>query len=298
MQKIKLKNKKPLISITLMARDSGPILDELLKRLASQSVEWSYELVVLYFGKGQNTLNRLKKYNSKVIKIKPDEFLYDKSRDLVCGSASGEYIVTISVDALPNNSRWLQELISPMVSGKADVVQGELKCPKYGDSNYPNFFYWENNYWQYYSSEGEDFIKKYGNLGFSCVNLAFKKKVWENTGFTGVSYCEDKVFQKRVFEAGYISVYSKNAVMLHAHSYTNIKKLFQRIANEGLGWKNIGENYGIRLLLKDIFRIDMHLLAINAFLKKKLKYNSEIWFFFIRPIALYWGNKFLKTVYK
>ncbi len=289
---------KPLISITLLVRDSGPILDELLKRLATQDIEWSYELVVLYFGKSEETLRRLKQHTSKITQIHPNEFYYDSSRDLVCSLASGEYIVTISVDALPINSDWLKELILPMVSGKADVVQGELKCPKHDDPNYPNFFYWENNYWQYYSSEGKDFIKKYGNLGLSCVNLAFRKKVWEKTRFKGAHYCEDKIFQKRVFKAGYISIYNKNAAMLHAHSYTSIKKLFQRTANEGLGWKNVGENYGMRLLLKDVFRIDMHLLAVNAFLKKKLKYNSEIWFFFIRPIALYWGNKFLKTAYK
>lgn len=289
---------KNLISITLLVRDSGPILDEFLKRLAIQEVKWSYELVVVYFGKGEETLKRLKRHTSKIIKIHPEEFHYDSGRDLVCSIASGKYIVTVSVDALPANSHWLQELILPMVSGKADIVQGKLRCPNPGDNNYPNFFYWENNYWQYYSSEGENFIKKYGNLGLSCVNLAFRKKVWEKTGFKDAPYCEDKIFQKRALEAGYTSIYNENAVMLHAHSYTNIKKLFQRIANEGLGWKNIGENYGIRLLLKDIFRIDMHLLTINALLKKKLKYNSEIWFFFIRPIALYWGNKFLKTVYK
>lgn len=290
---------KPLISIIVMVRDSGPILDELLLRLAAQEINLPYELVFLYFGQGTETLKKLKNYKSKskIVQIRPEEFSFDGSRDLVCSHASGEYVVTISVDALPLNSYWLQELILPMISGKADVVQGEIKCPEDNDPNYPNFFYWENNYWQYYTSEGKQFIKKYGNLGFSCVNLAFRQKVWEKTGFKGVSYCEDKIFQKRVFELGYKSVYNEKAIMLHAHSYPTIKKLFQRIANEGLGWKEVGDNYGIVLLLKDIFRIDMHWLAIKALLRKKLKYNSEIWFFFIRPIALYWGNKYLKTAY-
>ncbi|MEK7558673.1 MAG: glycosyltransferase [Patescibacteria group bacterium] len=288
---------KPLISVTIMIRDTGPILDELLKRLAAQDIKWSYELVVLYFGKGRKTLKRLIPHVSRIIQIRPEEFDCGRSRDLVCSLALGKYIVTLSVDALPVDESWLQELISPLVFNKADVVQGELRCPNSDDPNYPNFFYWENNYILYYSSEEKRFLKKYGDFGFSCVNLAFRKKVWENSRFTGASYCEDKLFQKRVFKAGYVSVYNPKAVMLHAHSYTKVKKLFQRIANEGLGWKEVGENYGIGLLLKDFFRIDMHLLAINAFFKKRLKYNSEILFFFIRPIALYWGNKFRKTIY-
>lgn len=85
--------------------------------------------------------------------------------------------------------------------------------------------------------------------------------------------------------------------MLHAHSYPTVKKLFERCANEGLGWKDIGEHYGIALFLKDILRFDMHFLAVSKFMQNKLKYNSEIFFFIIRPIALYWGNNHLKKIY-
>lgn len=269
---------KSSISVTVLVSDSGPILDELLLRLSIQKVNLPFELVFLYFGKGVKTLNKLKHYSSKIIQIKPKEFTFGGSRELVCSHTSGNYIVTISVDALPINSNWLQELILPMVSGNADVVQGELECPKQGDKNYPIFFYWESNYSVYYSSEGKDFIKKYGNVGLSCVNLAFRRTVWEKTGFKGVSYSEDKLFQKRVFDAGYNIVYNPKALMLHAHAYKNISQLFQRVANEGLGWKEVGVNYGIGLFLKDILRIDMHWLAIRAFFTNKLKYNSETFF--------------------
>lgn len=288
---------KDLISITIMIRDSGPILDEFLKRLKKQKMELSYELVVLYYGQGTDTLERLKKFSAKIIQIPPKRFNLGISRDLVCKNTSGKYIVTVSVDALPTNNLWLHELISPMISGKADIVQGSQKCPKHGDKNYPNFFYWERNYNFFYSSEGKNFINKYGNIGLSCVNLGFKKNVWEKGGFSGVTYCEDKIFQRRAYDAGYISLFNKKAVTLHAHSYTTIKSLFNRVSNEGLGWKQVGEKYGINLLIKDIFRIDLHLLALKAILKNKLKYKSEILFFFIRPIALFWGNNFAKKVY-
>lgn len=288
---------KDLISVTIMVRDSGPILDEFLKRLSKQKVKLPHELIVLYYGRGIDTLKRLQSFSSKIIQIPPKKFDFGISRDLVCKNALGKYIVTVSVDALPTNSLWLQELITPMVSGKADIVQGKQKCPKHGDPNYPNFFYWERDYKFFYTSEEKRFIKRYGNVGLSCVNLAFRKKVWKNGGFKGVSYCEDKIFQKRAYNAGYTSVFNKKAVMLHAHSYPTIRALFQRVSNEGLGWKQVGEQYGIGLFLKDIFRIDLHLLALKAVLKNKLKYKSEILFFFIRPIALYWGNHFANSIY-
>ena len=286
-----------LISVTIMVRDSGSILEEFLKRLKKQKVELPYELVVLYYGQGTDTLKRLKPFSPKIVQIPPKNFNLGISRDLVCKNAAGKYIVTVSVDALPTNSLWLHELISPMISGKADIVQGSQKCPEHGDPNYPNFFYWERNYNFFYSSEGKRFINQYGKIGLSCVNMAFRKEVWERSGFSGVSYCEDKIFQKRAYEAGYISIFKNKALTLHAHPYPTVKALFQRISNEGLGWKEVGEKYGIDLLLKDMFRIDLFFLALTAIRRNKLKHMSEIFFFLIRPIALYWGNNFAKNVY-
>lgn len=288
---------KDLISVTIMVRDSDQILDEFLKRLKKQKVELSYELVALYYGQGTDTLKRLRPFSSKIIQIPPKDFNLGISRDLVCKNTVGKYIVTVSVDALPTSNLWLHELISPMLLGKADIVQGGQKCPMHGDPNYHNFFYWERNYNFFYSSEGKRFINRYGNIGLSCVNMAFRKEVWERSGFSGASYCEDKIFQKRAYEAGYTGLFNNKALTLHAHSYPTIKALFRRISNEGLGWKEVGEKYGIDLFLKDISRIDLHLLALKAMLKNKLKYKSEVLFFLIRPIALYWGSNFAKNVY-
>ncbi len=288
---------KNLVSITIMIRDSGPILEEFLKRLAQQKTEFPYELVILYYGQGVDTLKRLQSASPKIIQISPKEFHLGISRDLVCQNTSGKYVVTVSLDALPTNSHWLQELIAPMVFNKIYIVQGGQECPNQRDLNYPNFFYWERDYNFFYTSEGKEFYKKYGSIGLSCVNMAFRKKVWENGGFNGVSYCEDKIFQKRAYIAGYKSIFNKNAVVLHAHSYPTIKSLFGRVSNEGLGWKELGEKYGIKLLLKDIFRVKLHLLALETLLKGKLKYPSEVLFFLIRPVALYWGSNFAKTIY-
>jgi len=295
---------KPLVSITILVRDTGAILDEFLLRLKSQVTNYSYELVVIYFGDGKKTYNKVKLCASKIKKIKKEDFNYGETRDLACRLASGKYIVSVSVDALPINKFWLQNLIEPLVLKKADVVQGVLQCPNSDDLNYLNFFYWERNYWFYFTSEGGSFLKRNSNFksnnifGLSCVNLAFTKEVWKETGFSGARYCEDKVFQKKAFEKGYKFIYQKNSIVLHAHSYKTIYSLFKRCSNEGLGWRDIGSNYGIYLLLKDIFRLDIQFLTLRALLKKDLKFLSEALFVLIRPIGLFWGNKFAKSVYQ
>ena len=187
--------------------------------------------------------------------------------------------------------------MEPLKSGAADVVQGDIACPKKGDPNFPEFFYWERSFMFYFTSEGNHFIKKYGNIGFSCINLAFRKDVWKNGGFGGVSYCEDKMFQKRAITANFTCTYSKKALVIHAHSYKTVSALVKRISNEGMGWKQVGENYGVGLLVKDLLRMDLHIYAIRAFFRHDLKYNSEIFFIILRPITLFWGNHFAKRVY-
>lgn len=286
-----------LISVAIMVRDSGNILEEFLRRLNAQKTPIPFELVALYYGEKDETYNKLKVFTKNIKRIYPNEFVIGKSRDLVCSLAHGNYIITPSVDALPTNTHWLRDLVNPLKSGIADVVQGNIMCPKRGDPNYPDFFYWERNFMFYFTSEGNRFIKKYGNIGFSCINLAFKKSVWENGGFSGASYCEDKMFQKRAITANFTCIYSKKAKVIHAHSYKTVGALVKRISNEGLGWKQVGENYGVELLIKDLLRIELHIHAIRASFRHDFKYNSEVFFILLRPIALFWGNHFAKRVY-
>lgn len=288
---------RDLISVAIMVRDSGSILDEFLRRLKAQETPIPYELVALYYGVGDETYKKLQAFTKNIKRIHPDEFDIGKCRDLVCSLAHGNYIIAPSIDALPASKHWLKELVEPLRSGVADVVQGDIACPKKGDTNYPDFFYWERNFMFYFTSEGNNFIKKYGNIGFSCINLAFRKNVWKNGGFGGVSYCEDKIFQKRAIMANFTCTYSKKALVIHAHSYKTVNALVKRISNEGVGWKQVGENYGVGLLVKDLLRIDLHMHATRAFFRGDLKYNSEFFFITLRPVALFWGNHFAKRIY-
>lgn len=294
---------KPLISIAFMLKYWGPTLDEFFKRLKSQKLKYRYEIVVAYYGKDDELYKKLKVIATKVKRIKPEEYNCGSTRDLACQASSGKYIVTLSVDSLPVNNEWLKNMVEPLIKKETDVVQGRVQCPKKGDPNYRDFFYWERDFGFYFTREGQEFYKKhgdfgeYGYFGFAAPNLSFTKKVWEKTRFSGVKYNGDNIFQKRVSGNKFRVIYKDDAVVLHAHSYKTIKSLFNRCSNEGLGWKDLGEKYGVAKMLKDICRLDMHMKAIRALIKGELKFKSELFFIFIRPVALYWGNNYAKSLY-
>lgn len=294
---------KPLVTIAFSIGFWGPTADEFFKRIKSQKIKYPYEIVAVYHGSDEKLYKKLKTLVSKIVRIKPEEYNGGATRDLACSLASGDYIANLGVDSIPLNSSWLKNMVEPLMDDSADVVQGMMQCPERDYSDYPDFFYWEREFGFYFTSEGQSFFKKYGFFGkygywgFAAPNLSFKKAVWKNTGFSGARYNEDKIFQKRVVDGNFKSVLKENAIVLHAHLYTTVKSLFNRCSNEGIGWKELGENYGFLTMLKDISRIDLHLKALKAYMFGDIQYKSELFFIFIRPIAVYWGNHYAKTIY-
>lgn len=294
---------KPLVSIVFPLRYWGPTVDKFFEVIKSQKLEYPYEIVTVYCGNDDKVFEKVRSLSTVVNRIAPEDYSCGTTRDLSCQISRGNYIVTVSVDTIPLNNKWLKNMVEPLINNEADVVQGKIQCPHKGDPSYPDFFYWENDYGFYFTSEGKNFFKKYGDFGsygsfgLAAPNLAFKREVWKKTGFSGIRYNEDNIFQKRVYENKFKAIYVDDAVVLHAHSYKSIKSLFSRCSNEGFAWKDLGEKYEFSTMLKDIFRLDLQLKVIIALIEGKLKYIPEVFFISIRPIGLFWGSNFAKSLY-
>jgi glycosyltransferase involved in cell wall biosynthesis len=281
----------------------GVTLDEFYKKIRSQKIKYPYEIVVAYYGKDEELYKKIKSLSTTVVRQKPENYNCGRTRDLACKAARGKYIVTVSPDSIPLNNKWLINMIEPLIKGEAQVVQGNVQCPKKGNPNYPDFFYWEKDFGFYFTSEGKEFFKKYGNVsdygsyGLAAPNLAFTKNVWKNTGFSGVRYNGDNIFQKRISIKHYRALYKDDATVLHAHSYKKIRSLFNRCSNEGLAWADLHYKYDFLTMLKDISKINLHIKAIRAFISGELKYPAEVFFIWIRPFGLFWGSNFAKNLY-
>ncbi len=308
---------KDLVSVTFMMAYWGPIVDEFFRRIKQQKTSFPVEVVAVYLGSDDGSFKKLQTHADKTLRLSKDDYPqevlndlasnisssdYFSTRDIACEIASGNYLVTMSIDALPADEHWLENIARPLIKGKADIVQGEVQCPDDDSPHHPDFFYWERDYKLYFTSEAKDFYKKYGHFeggdwGFSGLNIAFTKELWEKTGFDGARYNDDNVFQKKAWAHQPKIVYEESAVVLHAHSYKTIRSLFNRSSNEGLGWKDLRVNYSLIDLLYDMTRIDLHLETLKVLLAGKLKYASEILFHFIRPMGLYWGNHFATSLY-
>ncbi len=280
---------RPLVSIVILTKNGGETLLRSIESIFSQRCDFNFEVIAVDSGTTEKTLDMLKNYPVKVVKIRLEDFSFGPTRDFAFSKTSGEYIVTLSQDVIPVSDRWLEYLVTPLTEDVADIVQGHTILPQ-GD----NFFLWERKKLFYFTQEGRDFVVKYGGISLSCTNLAMKRGVWEKIKFGNAPMNEDKAFQKKAFLAGHRILVAKKATAFHGHQYS-LKSLIKRCENEGFGWKYVGVRYPFSKLVADLTQRWIYGVWIRALLKREIKNFAEFLFIFIRPLFLFKGNIFNRS---
>ena len=278
-----------LVSVVFLTKNGGYLLEEALQAISNQELppNLQYEILAVDSGSEDSTVEILNQYGVKTCSIQPLEFNFGKTRDLAFGLARGEILISLSQDAVPSNSHWLTNLITPLFADRQIALVQGLEFPR-SDCN----FYWSRLGLFYFTRETRQWINSYGT-GVSFVGCAIRRSAWENCKLGLVEMSEDKVFQKKLIDIGYKIVAVEDAVYYHSHDYT-LKSLVLRCKNEGLGWKHVGVNYSIRDMLLDLFNIHIHTELVKALLNKQIHSMQELFFPIIRPIFIFLGNHYSK----
>jgi len=102
---------------------------------------------------------------------------------------------------------------------------------------------------------------------------------------------EDKKWQVEVTEAGFEIAMSPDALVHHTHVYP-MRSLLRRCASDGYGWRTLGERYTFSAMASDmVHRRTLRELA-SGLRHRRVSSASELFFPWLRPAALYWGNRF------
>jgi rhamnosyltransferase len=285
----------PIISIILLTKNGGNLFNACLESIFLQDINLPYEVIIVDSGSTDNTLEFISQYPVQLYKIAPEKFCFGPTRDYAFAQAKGQYLVTLSQDVVPANRDWLTNITAPLIADTADVVQGLTLIPEHKGSYDRDIFFWEKKGFFYFTSEGNEFIKKYGNIPLSCCSLAIKKRVWAETGFGDALMNEDKAIQKKLAEKNYRMVFAKDSLAYHGHNY-NLVSLIKRCENEGFGWKCIGVSYSFSQMLNDLkLKKNLYNFFKESLRKKEINSAAELLFLFVRPIFVYKGNRFGKA---
>lgn len=265
----------PRVSVGILTRNAGRLFGRVLDALASQVTPWPFEIVILDSASKDGTDALAASRGVNVVPYRPKKFRFGVARDTLFENCRGEVIVTISQDVVPANPDWLLALVSPILEGRADACVGPQDPPpgKYT-------FYWDYN-GSWLRSVAIAFDQANGKIAISCADLALRRSTWERLRFGDVEAIEDRVMQVKLHQSGCRMMYVREALSYHGHDYT-WKELYNRNGSFAMGWAQLGWPYTFKRLLRDLMQPNRYLIAIDAFMQRKLVSWKEL----LYPVAM------------
>jgi len=284
----------PEISIVIPTLNGGDDLRRCFAAIQAQKTQRPFEIICVDSGSTSDDVAMIVANNACLISIDKSNFNHGLTRDLGASRARGQYLVFLNQDAVPADENWLDTLLAPLTDQNttAAAVQGAIAERPEPEHR----FYWDSCGSRFYfTRESEQWISRYEGIGFSTVHCAIRKAVWERYPFGWSPIMEDKKWQREIVEAGYQIEVATQALVHHTHNY-GLRSLTRRCRSEGYGWRTLGETYGLRALGADMVSRPMFLDWLSGLRSRSIRSSAEFLFPWIRPLALFWGNRFSRDV--
>jgi rhamnosyltransferase len=229
-------------------------IGEIIKKIFTQDVDFDFELLIIDSGSTDDTLSIIHELQTRypaihLHEIPNDEFGHGKTRNLAAKMANGEFIVYLSHDAVPQNKRWLYEMLKPFeLSDRIVAVMGKQQprrlCPpilKYEINSVFGGFGPGFGTTIFYK---DTFIDKPGVYEavrfYSDVNSASRTDfIRDKIPYRDVKYSEDQMFGEDVIEAGYLKAYVPRGTVVHSNDLT-LKEYAPRLYDETMGMRKNG----------------------------------------------------------
>lgn len=202
-----------LVSIIIRTLNEQKHLKDLLQAIQGQDCpNIDLETVIVDSGSTDETLKIAKVYGCKITHIQKTEFTFGKSLNMGCEFAKGEILVFISGHCIPCHSKWLANLIDPIVKEKAAYSYGRQigwQTTRFSE---------ERVFAKYYPDQS-----RIPQQGFFCnnANAALSRTAWITQSFdeqlTGL---EDMHLAKKLVESGQKIAYVAEADVHHIHDET------------------------------------------------------------------------------
>src|SRR3989344_4324764 len=125
-------------SVIIRTYNEEQRLLQCLQAVFSQQTTFPFEVIVVDSESTDKTLSIASRFPVKILHIPKKEFTYGKALNIGGEAAEGQYLVFLSGDAVPENERWLGNLIRnfdvPDVAGGygKQIQIGRASCRERG----------------------------------------------------------------------------------------------------------------------------------------------------------------------
>ena len=255
--------------------------------------------------------------NMEIVHISKEEFDHAATRNMGMGLSDSEYVVFMTMDAIPYDEQLVEKLLEPHINSNGEVkiaVSYARQLPR-DDCRLME------QYTRIFNYPDESMIKtskdmdKLGIKTYFCSDVCAmynRKTYYELGGFVPKAiFNEDMIYAAKAINSGYGIAYCAQAKVIHSHNYT-IRQQFSRnfdmgvsqalhpevfdgVASEGEGLRLVKNTAGF--LLKNGHWYDVPYLIISSGAKymgyrkgKRFKKLSPKKIYRYTMNSSYWNN--------
>lgn len=183
--------------------------------------------------------------NCKVYHLSKREFDHGATRNRGVAKSKADYFVMMTQDADPADEYLLENLLKPLVEGKAAVSYAK-QLPK-ADCNPIECYTRGFNYPDECVIKGEEDIKRLGIKTYFCSDVcaAYNRQIFTDLGgfVKRAIFNEDMIYAAKAAKAGQKIAYCADAKVYHSHNYS-AKEQFHRNFDLGVSQADHPEVFG------------------------------------------------------
>ena len=241
------------VSVVIPTYNGAHELPQLLKLLHKQTGIADLEIVVVDSGSADDTDTMAEAEGCKVIRIPQSEFSHSHARMLGATAATGEYLLFMTQDALPDRADWVLRMLQPcLVSGAAAVSCYETPKPDADLLSHITVWNWKN-----IMSGGCDRLTalpadaSYDNLRRSAQlsdnACAVKRSIFMELGGHRGAYAEDLDLGIRLLRSGHKLGLLASISVVHSHNRPALYN-FKRAIVDGVNIAGLFDDFRLDAL--------------------------------------------------
>lgn len=231
------------ISVIIPTRNAEKYIDRLINKLINQTVK-PLEIIIIDTFSKDDTKKICEKYDLvKFIQINDGEFDHGGTRNKAAKAATGDILIFMTQDALPQNETFIEEIIKPL---EKDVVATYGRQLARKEAGPIEVFAREFNYPPQNIIKSKKDIEKLGVKTFFLSNVCsafIKNEFWNVGGFPEKTIMnEDMIISSKLIFNDKKVCYCADATVVHSHDYTYVQQ-FKRNFDVGVVFVDSGHYF-------------------------------------------------------
>ncbi len=272
----------PDISLIVVIDGVGDNLLAALAAVAEQRIGRSFEVVCVDRGVPEKELGPLLALSA--VRLVRSCRLGDRADALNagCRQARGQVFVFLDQDAFPGSVEWLELMTAPLFAPRApSAIQGGI------DERF------SSRSWRHttaFTAESRSWRRAHQEM-FSTAAAAVRRDVWEAFPFVG-EVVSDQRWQQQIVASDQLILPILDPAVTWRRRFT-LGELLRQTVREGAGWRDIGIAYTPLDMLLDLLwpRVYGGRWGWLKLFVRRVGSPSELFFPWLRPLALCWGNQ-------